>query len=594
MASVTEAWHARPSARWLLPQSEPEIVDVLRLELGIGCVAASILACRGFRAPEEVRLFLEPSLDALHPPERMRDMTAAVDRIWAAIRDREPILLYGDYDVDGTTSIVILKTALELLAAQVRFHVPHRIRDGYGMRAEVIEEASAQGVRLIISVDTGIRAGQVVRQARELGIDVIVTDHHLPESELPPALAVLNPNRRDCGYPEKHLCGAGVTFKLIQALFERSDFAADRRSRLLDSFLKLVAIATIADIVPLTGENRIIVRRGLAGLARVKNAGLRALLGVSGLTSGVPPSTHQVAFRIAPRINAAGRMASARDVIDLFLTDDEERAKQLAEQLDVLNRERQQAETEIVENILKQCNETIVVDNAAALVFAEPGWHLGVVGIVASRLVDRFARPVFVLSNAAEEGFFAGSGRSIPRFHLLEALESMPHLFHKFGGHRQAAGVTIRHEHVEEFRQQFHLFASTRLTIDDMRPEYAVDATVSFPELNERTIGEIFAMAPFGFGNPAPLLMAEAAEVARPPRVLSEGKHLKVPLRNGNRVLWCKAWNFGDRLAMFEAGAKLDVLFTVDDDPGSKARGYDGWSFSLKDVRQTGAGSASR
>ena len=588
MASATEARHARPSARWLLPTSDPDTVALLCRELRVGRLAASILARRGFRTPPEAQRFLEPSLDALHPPGQMRDMNAAVDRIQAAIQNQESILLYGDYDVDGTTSVVILKTALELLKGQVRFHVPHRIKDGYGMRAEVIEEASAAGVRLIVSVDTGIRASEVVRQARELGIDVIVTDHHLPESELPPAIAVLNPNRRDCGYPEKHLCGAGVTFKLIQALLERSDFTEERRTKLLDSFLKLVAIATIADIVPLTGENRVIVRRGLAGLARVKNAGLRALLGVSGLTSGVAPSTHQVAFRIAPRINAAGRMASARDVIDLFLTDDEERARELAEQLDVLNRERQQAEAEIVESILKQCSEAMTVDDSAALVFAEPGWHLGVVGIVASRLVERFSRPVFVLSDAAQEGFFAGSGRSIPCFHLLEALESMPHLFHKFGGHRQAAGLTMKREHVDEFRQKFHLFASERLTSDDLRPEYTVDAAASFAELNERTIGEIFRIAPFGFGNPAPVFVAEQVEVAGPPRILSDGKHLKVALKNDGRVLWFKAWNFGDRLAMFEAGAKLDVLFTVDDDPGSKGRGYDGWSYTLKDARRAG------
>jgi single-stranded-DNA-specific exonuclease len=585
MSSTTEARRARPSARWLLPECNPEEVERLRRELRIGQLAASILARRGFSQPEEAQRFLEPSLDALHPPERMQDMSTAADRIQAAIGRKEAILLYGDYDVDGTTSIVILKTALELLNAKVRFHVPHRIKDGYGMRSEVIQEASEQGVRLIVSVDTGIRANKVVREARELGIDVIVTDHHLPETELPPALAVLNPNRRDCGYPEKHLCGAGVAFKLIQALLERSEFSSERRAKLLDSFLKLVAIATIADIVPLMGENRVIVRRGLAGLARVKNAGLRALLGVSGLTCGLPPSTHQVAFRIAPRINAAGRMASARDVIDLFLTNDENRAQRLAEQLDVLNRERQQAEAEIIETILKQC-ETMTVDDSAALVFAESGWHLGVVGIVASRLVERFARPVIVLSDAAEEGFFSGSGRSIPRFHLLEALENMAHLFHKFGGHRQAAGLTMKREHVDEFRQKFHLFASERLTPDDLRPEFTVDAAASFSELDEGTIREIFAMAPFGFGNPVPVLLARQAEVAGPPRALSEGKHLRIPLKHGGRMLWCKAWNFGDRAALFEPGAKLDVLFTVDDDPGSKARGYDGWSFTLKDAQQ--------
>lgn len=585
MTPATETLRTRPSARWVLGASEPGAAELLERELGIGHLAASILLRRGFPTPAEARRFLEPSLEMLHAPGSMRDMQAAVDRILQAIRNQESILLYGDYDVDGATSIVILKTALELLNAQVRFHVPHRIQEGYGMRADIVEDASAQGVRLIISVDTGIRASAVVRQAALLGIDVIVTDHHLPESELPPALAVLNPNRLDCEYPEKHLCGAGVAFKLIQALFESSGFSQSRQAKLLDSFLKLVAIATIADIVPLTGENRVIVRRGLAGLAQVKNAGLRALIGVAGLTPGVPPSTQQVAFRIAPRINAAGRMASARDVIDLFLTNDENRARELAGQLDSLNRERQQAEADIVQSILKQCAESAATDDSAALVFAERGWHLGVVGIVASRLVERFSRPVFVLSDSAEEGFFAGSGRSIPCFHLLEALESMPHLFHKFGGHRQAAGLTIRSEHVDEFRQQFSLFAGTRLTKDDMRPEYSVDAAASFRELTERTISEIFALAPFGFGNPSPLLMTEHAEVAAAPRLLGDGKHLRVPLRNDGRLIWFKAWNFGDRLDVFQPGVKLDVLFTVEDDPSSKARGYDGWSFSLKDVR---------
>jgi single-stranded-DNA-specific exonuclease len=585
MVSSAKPPRARPSARWILREGDLANLEHLSRELCIGRLTASILTVRGYSNAADARQFLEPSLGALHDPEKMCDMGAAVGRIWAAIRNQELILLYGDYDVDGTTSIVILKTALELLNARVRFHVPHRLKDGYGMRSEVIEDAAAKNVRLIISVDTGIRATHVVRQANELGIDVIVTDHHLPESDLPPAVAVLNPNRPDCSYPEKQLCGAGVAFKLIQALFAQSGFSQQRQAKLLDSFLKLVAIATIADIVPLTGENRVIVRRGLAGLSQVKNAGLRALLGVSGLENGIAPSAHQVAFRIAPRINAAGRMASARDVIDLFLTDNENRAAELALQLDVLNRERQQTEADIVENILKECSESLVVDDSAALVFSEPGWHLGVVGIVASRLVERFHRPVFVLSDSAEEGFVSGSGRSIPCFHLLEALESMPHLFHKFGGHRQAAGLTMKREHVAEFRQRFHLFASEKLTTEDMRPEYTVDATAEFSELTERAIEEIFALAPFGFGNPAPVFLTGDAEVAGPARALGEGKHLKIPLRHSRRVLLFKAWNFGDRSEMFQPGARLDVLFTVEDDPAGKARGYQGWSLSLKDAR---------
>lgn len=576
----------RPAARWTVSESRPEQVATLSRDLGVHRLLAGVLTARGFTTKQEATLFLRPPLSSLHDPLLMRDMDRAVERIAQAIEAAEPILLYGDYDVDGTTSIVILKTALGLLNANVEFHVPHRLKDGYGMRSEAVEEAAQKGIKLIISVDTGIRASEVVRQARALGIDVIVTDHHLPDTELPPAVAVLNPNRLDCAYPEKNLCGAGVAFKLIQALFERSAlFTGDRCRRLLDSFLKLVAIATIADIVPLTGENRVIVQRGLAGLRQVNNAGLRALLGVSGLGPGAAPSSHQIAFQIAPRINAAGRMASARDVIDLFLTDDEARAADLAQQLDALNRERQQAEAEIVESILAQC-ELAGDAESPALVFAESGWHLGVVGIVASRLVERFCRPVFVLSDANEEGCLAGSGRSIPGFHLLEALESMPTLFRKFGGHKQAAGLTIAKGNVEEFRRRFQMFAQLRLTADDMRPQYIADVEASFAEFNTPSVNDIFTLAPFGFGNPAPVFFTVNAEAAGPPRPLgSSGKHFRVPLRHQGRMMLFNAWNFADRLALFEAGSRLDVLFTVDDDPLSRARGYDGWTLSLKDVR---------
>src|SRR5260370_616112 len=266
------------------------------------------------------------------------------------------------------------------------------------MRAEVIERAAAMGVRLIVSVDTGIRASEVVRGARELGIDVIVTDHHLPEAELPPALAVLNPNRRDCSYPEKNLCGAGVAFKLVQALLATLDWTAARRQRVIESFLKLVAIATVADVVPLLGENRIIVKHGLGGLHTVRNPGLRALLQVAGFTAGRAPTSTQVAFRVAPRINAAGRMASADAVIRLFLTDDSAEAQSIAGQLHALNQERQETEADIVAAVLDECTRSPVTDDQIALVFCGADWHRGVVGIVASRLVERFSRPVFVLS----------------------------------------------------------------------------------------------------------------------------------------------------------------------------------------------------
>ncbi len=584
------AW-VRPAAHWVLPDSAKASGVQLQESLGLQPLVATVLTNRGFSDPEAARNFLSPKLDALHDPLLMQDMDRAVTRVCSAIHGREPILLYGDYDVDGTASIVVLKKAVEILGGRADFHIPHRLTEGYGMRSEVIDRAAQAGVRLIVSVDTGIRANEVVRHANSKGMDVIVTDHHLPEAELPPALAVLNPNRRDCNYPEKNLCGAAVTLKLVQALLSRSGLPKARQSALLDSFLKPVAIATVADIVPLTGENRVIVRRGLSGLRQVRNLGLRSLLTVAGFEEGECPSAHQVAFRLAPRINAAGRMATARDVIELFLTEDPARAWALAEQLDALNRERQQTETEIVEAILKQCEEETFAPDSPAMVFTGPGWHLGVLGIAASRLVERFSRPVFVLSDSMMGGSgdpcLCGSGRSIPAFHLLEALESMSDLFMKFGGHRQAAGVTIHVAQVEEFRRRFSKFAGGKLNDDDLRPQHTVDAETSFRELTERCIQQMFALGPFGFGNPSPIFYAPGAEVAGPVKMLKDGKHLNVPLRHGGRMLFCKAWNFGDRRALFQPGAKLDVLFQIEDDPSGAKRGYGSWCVSVKDARET-------
>lgn len=587
--SAPPRW-ARPQARWIPPHGSAEAITSLQQALNLQRVSAAVLVNRGFDRPQRAQEFLFPELTALHDPFLLRDMDRAVERLHAAITGRENILLYGDYDVDGTASIVVLKKAIEILGGAANFHIPHRLKDGYGLRTEVIERAAQTGVHLIVSVDTGIRAQAVVAHARDLGIDVIVTDHHLPEAQLPVALAVLNPNRPDCPYPNKYLCGAGVAFKLVQALLLRSAMPPNRQAALLDSFLKPVAIATVADIVPLVGENRILVRRGLSGLRNVRNIGLRALLNVAGFDDGECPTAHQVAFRVAPRINAAGRMATARDVIEVFLTEDAARARELAEQLDLLNRERQHTETEIVEAILKQCGECDFDYDARGMVFAGRGWHLGVLGIVASRLAERFSRPVFVLSEAASESncgesYLSGSGRSVPGFHLLEALETMPELFQRFGGHKQAAGITLRADQLHAFRERFALCARECLAEDDLRPTYAIDAEAAFPELTDSGVAQVLSLGPFGFGNAAPLFCARDCEVAGPARALKDGKHFTVPLRNNGRLLFCKAWNFGDRAADLTPGTKLDVLFELEDDPSARKRGYGSWCISIKDVR---------
>lgn len=565
-------------------------------QLGITALTARVLSSRGYGDPAAARRFLAPSAADLHDPFLLADMFIAAERLARAVRDRESVLLYGDYDVDGTSALVILKTAIELAGGQASCHVPHRILDGYGMKSEVVEEAAARGVKLIVSVDTGIRANEVVKHASTLGIDVIVTDHHLPETELPPALAVLNPNRPDCNYPEKNLCGAAVALKLAAALLTTLAWDTTRRERTIESLMKLAAIATVADVVPLTGENRAIVKLGLEGLRNVRNLGLRALLYVAGFAEGVVPSARQVAFQIAPRINAAGRMSSARDVLELFATRDAVRARAIAAQLHDLNTDRQQTEKEIVRAIVEQCTSQPVTDRDAALVFAAEGWHRGVVGIVASRVVERFHRPAFVLG--IDAGVAYGSGRSIRAFHLLGALEAMPELFTKFGGHRQAAGVTLDAAHVEEFRERLRSYAATRLTPVDFEPTLEIDAEIALDEVDDRSVAEVLSLAPFGFGNPPPTFVVRSVEVAAPPDIRKE-KHLFLRFRApGNdarpsilkaKMLRAKAWNFAERAAEVTSGARVDVAIQFEEDDYSAARGYDPWQAILRDVRPSGA-----
>jgi single-stranded-DNA-specific exonuclease len=577
MAGVASASTVRKT-RWILPADDAALPEFAR-NLGLHLPAAQVLWNRGYRTSEDVSRYLHPKLDDLHDPMLLRDMDRAAARLRTAVEQKEKILLYGDYDVDGTTSIVVLKKALDLAGASCEFFVPHRMRDGYGMRPEVIDRAAADGVALVVSVDTGIRANAVVEHARGLGIDVIVTDHHLPDAELPPAFAVINPNRRDCTYPEKNLCGAGVTFKLVQAFLRALDWPAERVRKLSESLLKMIAVATVADVVPLTGENRIIVKRGLEGFHTVRNPGLRALLKVAGFDNGQCPTAGQIAFRIAPRINAAGRMANAADVVQMFLTGDEQDALRLAGELHELNKERQETEADIVRRIEEICTAEPVADSDYALVFSGAGWHRGVIGIVASRVVERYHRPVIVLSEDEETGLAQGSGRSIPTFHLLQALETMPEIFTKFGGHRQAAGMTLPVELVAEFRRRFNEYASTVLTAEDLRPTIEVDAVLQLTDLTERAIDEVFALAPFGCGNSAPVFGLMNAELAGPPTLYKE-KLLRLPLRQNGRTVLASSWNLADRISEFRMGQRYDFAVCVEEEN----RGYGKWRLTVKDA----------
>jgi single-stranded-DNA-specific exonuclease len=553
--------------RWLIKSLDERLTDHIAREARISSLVARLLVARGVETAEAAARFLDPRLDHLHSPYLMKGMGEAVARIQRAIAASERVLIYGDYDVDGTTAIVILKRAIEILGGSAEFHVPHRIRDGYGMKDDVIERAAADGVRLVISVDTGIRAFAAAEAARRVGLDLIVTDHHLPEGgQLPHALAVLNPNQPDCEYPCKSLCGAGIAFKIAQALLEARD-EADARRRLLPSFLKMAAIATIADAVPLIGENRVIAKLGLAGLRDPRNPGLRALMTVAQLADKQRQlSASDVAFRIAPRINAAGRMDVAQTVIELFEARDEQTARDLAARLNQLNSDRQQSELQIVQTLEARLTEPQFAD-ARCIVLDGEGWHRGVIGIAATRVVERTYRPALVISRENGEGH--GSGRSIRAFHLLAALESCHELFTRFGGHSHAVGFSLPSARIEELRSRLDTYARERLTPEDLIPVLEAEAEIELSGITPELIQTVQRMEPFGVGNREPMFIARKLRVLLPPKTLKE-KHIKLRVQqiNGKAMRFdAMAWRMAERISAegILANDSLDLVFTLDE-----------------------------
>lgn len=493
-------------------------------------ILAPLLVRRGIANAQEAQRFLSPSLSHLHSPELMTGLLAAVDRLDAAIEHKEQILIYGDYDVDGTMAVIILKTAIELCGGTADFHVPHRIREGYDMRDDVIERAAASGIRLIISVDLGIRAFGPAETARRLGVDLIVTDHHLPGfNGVPQALSVINPNQRGCSYPYKQLCGAGVAFKLAQGLMQRR-LASRDQNKLLLSFMKVVAIATIADAVPLTGENRVFAALGLDALRRAVNPGLKALLQAAQISANRAPTSGEVGFRIAPRINAAGRMDVARDVIELFSAKDPARANELAAKLDQLNTDRQEEERRILKSVEERFASDAALCEAYCIVVDGDSWHRGVIGITATRIVERYNRPTIVISREGDEAF--GSGRSIRAFHLLEALESCGVLFTRYGGHAHACGFAMPAANVSELRARIDQFARARLTLTDFDPMLELDGELNLTDVTPELYQALQMLEPYGMSNPEPVFSAYGAQLVAPPKILKE-KHVKLKLRSG-------------------------------------------------------------
>src|ERR1700686_2143680 len=510
------------------------LIDGLRTNPALrgvsGHILAPLLVRRGITDADSAATFLSPSLSHLHAPERMSGLRLAVDRIDAAIERKEQMLIYGDYDVDGPMAVIILKTAIELCGGSADFHVPHRIREGYDMRDDVIERGAASGIRLIISVDMGIRAFAPAETAQRLGVDLIVTDHHLPGPDgVPRALAVLNPNQSGCEYPCKQICGAGVAFKLAQGLMQRR-LDASLHNKLLMSFMKVVAIATFADAVPLTGENRVFASLGLDALRRAVNPGLKALLEVSQISPKRPPTSGEVGFRIAPRINAAGRMDVARDVIELFSVKDSVRARELAAKLDHLNSDRQEEERRILRAVEERFTGDPTLCDAYCIVVDGEGWHRGVIGITATRIVERYNRPTVVISRDGAEAF--GSGRSIRAFHLLEAIESCSLLFSRCGGHSHACGFAMPSANVADLRIQLDAFARSRLTLADFDPTLDLDGELDLADVTPELFQSLQLLEPYGMGNPEPIFAARGVQLTAPPRILKD-KHVKLKLRAG-------------------------------------------------------------
>ncbi|HET7698452.1 MAG TPA: single-stranded-DNA-specific exonuclease RecJ [Vicinamibacterales bacterium] len=539
---------------------DDEAARQLGAALNLHPTVARLLCLRGLRDPEAAARFLSPSMDHLHDPFRLAGMRQAVERLERAIANQERIAIHGDYDVDGITSTVILRRALEMLGAEVVHFIPERLRDGYGLQPAAIERLHAEGVHLIVSVDCGIRATEATIRARDLGVDLIITDHHEPEGTLPPALAVINPKRQDCSYPDKNLAGVGVALKVVQALCTRAG-----KEKWLPAFVKIAAIGTLADVVPLVGENRVIAKLGLQSLSRGRHTvGLRALLEASGLT-GKTIDSYQVGFILAPRVNAAGRMSTPDIATRLLLATDEgslEEARALAQQLNEENLKRQTEEADLIAQAKKAIETDPAIGAHNVLVVGGDGWHRGVIGIVASKLVDAFCKPAIVLS--VDGGIAHGSCRSIPAFDMLGALERCGEFFLRYGGHRQAAGLTMDAANIPAFRARINAHADDVLEPDHLRPRLRIDGALNLKHITPELVEGLTAMAPFGLANPRPVFHAMPVEIVDGPRPIKD-RHLKMTFRQDGRSFRAIAWRAAERAAFLtENRAGVNLAFSLE------------------------------
>jgi single-stranded-DNA-specific exonuclease len=538
---------------------EPDATVVERLQqtLHLPLAISKLLAARGYGVPDDAKAYLRPRLDQLHEPGCLADLDRAVERLVRALRENETILVHGDYDVDGICSTTLMVRALRAAGGNALPFIPRRLEDGYDLTDAGVRAARSVGARLVVTCDCGTSAIAPIAELQAEGIDVIVTDHHLPGGPLPPAFAVLNPKRPGCPSPDKDLAAVGVAFKLALALTR----AVGGNENLVYNMLDLVALATIADVAPLRGENRVFVRYGLKLLNDAPRPGIRAMIRAAGLESKTL-TAGRVGFILAPRLNAAGRLGSALRGVELMLATTDQEANPIARELEELNTRRQ----EMDRGTLDRARELVAqldLSSTYGIVLAEQGWHAGVIGIVASRIVEEFGRPTVLI--ALDGGQGKGSGRSISAFDLHGGIAECRDLLLRFGGHRSAAGVTIAEEQVAEFARRFNAVAMAQLTEDDLVPELRVDLEIPFDQINEELETLLRHLEPCGMGNPSPLLVSRGVTVGAPPRVVGKDG-LKLALHDGGRELTALGWGMGPRARELQAGATIDVAYRLERD----------------------------
>jgi len=545
--------------KWVLADTpDKDKLDLLSEALSVPKMISSVLIHRGIETYDDARRFFRPEWQDLHDPFLMKDMKAAVDRIILAIEKKERILIYGDYDVDGITAVSVLVLFLRERGNDVFYYIPNRLKEGYGLSESGIAQAANLNISLVISVDCGITGIAEVAYARERGIDCIISDHHEPGVELPRAIAILDPKRGDCPYPFKDLAGVGVAFKLIQAIARKLNLEEETYQKYID----LVAIGSTADIVPLVDENRVLVKKGMERINRLENLGLKALAESAGI-AGKPIGTGQVVFVLAPRINAVGRLGNAERAVHLFITDSESQAGEIAKVLEAENQHRKDIDEETFQEAIALINETYDVESERGVVLAKTGWHTGVVGIVASRIVERVYRPTVMI--AIENGIGKGSARSIPDFDIYSALKQCEEYLIAFGGHRYAAGLTILPEKISDFRAAFNEIAKASIPEELLIQKIIMDSEITLPEISDKVVRILNQFAPFGPQNMRPVFVSRNLDVVGSPTVVGRN-HLKFKVRQQGVVFDVIGFDLGDLLYRLSPGeSNLDMVYVIEE-----------------------------